>query len=313
MGFVAAARAVWTVCRDPVQTDRSLMLQVKNNFTADTAGLAYTISSTSKPPLPLAGEGWGEGSSAPCITWQTELVTTSAAEALEPDKNSRGPEAVEHNLACKWLREELADGPKSVNDIVDACLLGEFNVRTLRRALVTLGGQTRKSGFAGGWEWSLPDSPTTSPLDAESHSTTQDPKTLVPDPSPLPPPDNLSPSTETCPLRENTQTSESATCPLPTTSAEVAIPSPEELTLDEIRPPDLTPSPVPVTPIRPADPPPFAPILTSRDIDQFIRDLRRPNVHKSRSPGSAPSPVAELMVDILQKKWWPDEVGCRDP
>ncbi len=55
MGFVAVARAVWTVCRDAVQTDRHLLLPLKNNLVANTDGLAYTITSAN-PASPAGSE-----------------------------------------------------------------------------------------------------------------------------------------------------------------------------------------------------------------------------------------------------------------
>jgi hypothetical protein len=152
MGYVAAARAVWTVCRDQTQPGRHLFLPIKNNFVAETSGLAYTIDSVDF--------------SAPKVTWQQEAITTTAAEALTPTEKIRGPEAAELNLARKWLREELADGPVSALHIYAAGTVeGGFHERTLRRALDMLGGETKKISLLDGWEWSLPNQQVTPPLD----------------------------------------------------------------------------------------------------------------------------------------------------
>ena len=155
MGFVAVARAVWTVCRDAVQTDRHLLLPLKNNLVANTDGLAYTITSAN-PALPL-GPGQGEDNFAPTIVWQQDPVTTSAVEVLEPAKNSRGPEAAELKLAMDWLKEDLALGRKdSLFVCAEGTRGGGFSESTLRSALVALGGRTRKLGPFGDWEWYLP-------------------------------------------------------------------------------------------------------------------------------------------------------------
>ncbi len=182
MGFVAASRAVWTVCRDKTQAGRYLLLPIKNNFAADAAGLAYTIDSVDF--------------SAPKINWQTDTITTPAAEALTPPQLPRGPEAAELNLARKWLREELATGPKSALYLfAEGVVGGGFHERTLRRALDMLGGSTRKTGFVDGWEWSLPN-----------HQVAQ---VFEPDSS-----ENLSPTVEACPLRKNKHVFEEESCPL---------------------------------------------------------------------------------------------------
>jgi putative DNA primase/helicase len=216
MGFVAAARAVWTVCQDHTQPGRHLLLPLKNNFVADMRGLAYTIKST--PTVPLK-EGRYEGSSAPAISWQTEAVTVKAAEALTPVRKPRGPEAAELKLAMNWLRQELADGPKSAFLIsTEGVFCGGFNERTLRRALAELGGETRKQPYHGEWEWSLPEHLTSneasggrkSPADVSRRSK--------------------SPAPETCPLGENKQVPQPETCPL---GENEHIPEPETCPLGE--------------------------------------------------------------------------------
>lgn len=228
MGFVAAARAVWTVCRDPVQAGRYLLLQVKNNFVAEAAGLAYSISS--RPPL-SAKNTRHKGPSVPVVSWQVEPVTTSAVEAMQPDKKSRGPEPAELMLAMDFVQGELATGPKAATWMLTSALGGGFNDRTVRRALVAIGGKARKMGPFGNWVWYLPDHDfqdietaaseqgepanaaimPASPFGHQCAASTE----ATPDKSPPGPSENLSPSRknvgspqETCPLREKTTNSE---------------------------------------------------------------------------------------------------------
>jgi hypothetical protein len=141
MGFVAAARAVWTVCRDRTNPGRHLMLPLKNNLAPAACGLAYTI----EPHTDFA---------APFLRWHPEPIDISVDEALA--SKSRGPEAEEQIAAGKWLRTILAAGPKSASDLLEEGSQRGFESRTLRRALHAIGGQTQKRGILEGWWWSLP-------------------------------------------------------------------------------------------------------------------------------------------------------------
>jgi hypothetical protein len=161
MGFVAAARSVWTICRDNTgrrdntsgdnpstdgkQSDprRTLFLPVKNNLGPLGAGLAYTIESH-------------DAFDAPVLRWETTPVTTTVEEAFKPPAKTRGPDPEERRLAGEWLRGALADGPQESWLLVREGKLHGFQPRTLQRALHDIGGQTRKIAFVSGWEWSLP-------------------------------------------------------------------------------------------------------------------------------------------------------------
>jgi hypothetical protein len=78
MGFVAAARTVWTICRDPNDPRGMLLLTVKNNLGPLGTGLAYTI----EPNSQLA---------APHLAWQSQPVEISLADAFKPRPRSAAP------------------------------------------------------------------------------------------------------------------------------------------------------------------------------------------------------------------------------
>ncbi len=99
MGFVAAARSVWTVCRDQNEPNRTLFLPVKNNLGPLGAGLAYTI----EPHATL---------DAPVLRWEANPVTTTVEQAFKPPAKSRGPDPEERRLAGEWLQQALVDGPR---------------------------------------------------------------------------------------------------------------------------------------------------------------------------------------------------------
>lgn len=120
MGFVAASRAVWTVSRDKTQPDRHLMLPMKNNFVADSTGLAFRIESL---PTPTG--------TAPALAWQPGAVATTTQEALDRENKPKTEDESELSLAAAWLREELADGPKpSLYIFAEGTMQGDFSQRT---------------------------------------------------------------------------------------------------------------------------------------------------------------------------------------
>jgi hypothetical protein len=142
MGFVAAARAVWTICRDRDNPGRHLMVPVKNNLASAASGLAYAIES--HPQM-----------RAPVIHWHPEPIEISADEAL--GIKSRGPEAEDRVAAGQWLRQVLtARGPLAASDLIEEGSQLGFHSRTLQRAFHLIGGHTEKRGLLEGWWWSLP-------------------------------------------------------------------------------------------------------------------------------------------------------------
>jgi len=144
MGFVAVARAVWTVCRDHANPDRRLFLPLKNNLAAAAGGLAFSIESR-------------DPTAAPAIVWEPNLLPIETQQTAAPPPKPPGPEALERNAAGEWLRETLADGPRSAWDVSEEAAERGISQRTLRRALHAIGGKTQKGEFFGGWMWSLPE------------------------------------------------------------------------------------------------------------------------------------------------------------
>jgi hypothetical protein len=157
MGFVAAARAVWTVCRDRNTPGRHLLLPLKNNLAPSACGLAYTIEPHPNLPVPI-------------LRWHPDPIDISADEAL--GSKSRGPEAEDQIAAAKWLQTALAAGPKSASHLLEEGNQRGFESRTLRRALHAIGGHTEKRGIFEGWWWTLPQPAAT--------GKSPDPEKLVP-------------------------------------------------------------------------------------------------------------------------------------
>ena len=62
------------------------------------------------------------------------------------------------NEAMEFLREELAHGPQSTQDIKKAAASAGLSWATLRRAKETLEVRSSKAGITKGWAWELPRS-----------------------------------------------------------------------------------------------------------------------------------------------------------
>ncbi|MCZ6834246.1 MAG: AAA family ATPase [Planctomycetota bacterium] len=150
IGFVAAARAAWIVTKDKDDERRRLFLPVKNNLASDMTGLAYTIE--------LIDQG-----GAPAVAWEPDPVEISADEAMSASQGD-GEDRLD---AKSFLLDLLADGEIPGKDVLDEAKEAGFSDKVARRALKSLGGKPRRSGFGKGgqWIWSLPNVHTC-PIDA---------------------------------------------------------------------------------------------------------------------------------------------------
>jgi len=140
VAFAAAARSVWAVAQDPDAPARRLMLPVKQNLAPDNGGLAYQIEAPN---------------GAARISWQPGTVAARADEVLGGFET--GEEHSERREAEGWLCEFLADGPKGAAEIKKQIRQAGLSWATIRRAADAINVRKAKSGFTGGWEWSLPE------------------------------------------------------------------------------------------------------------------------------------------------------------
>ena len=145
LAFVAAARMVFLVSEEP-ETQRRLLLPVKNNLGAPAPGLGYR----------LAQRVVSKGIVSSHVVWDSAPVTMSANEAIQQAASGTNGKIVE---AKEFLREELASGPVSATDITAAAERMDISARTLRRARNDLGVKVSKTGFQGQWVWELPEAP----------------------------------------------------------------------------------------------------------------------------------------------------------
>ena len=132
VAFVAAARAAWSVSKDPDDPDRRLFLPVKNNL-GNIDGLAYRLTGSGKDTH---------------IEWEDGPITMTADDAEAPGERSPIHEATE------WLQARLDNG--AVNAAVVLREAGKDGIaeRTLKRAKADLGISSRREG--SNWVWELP-------------------------------------------------------------------------------------------------------------------------------------------------------------
>ncbi|MEX2315952.1 MAG: AAA family ATPase [Pirellulales bacterium] len=144
LAFVATARVVWAVTRDPDDPNRRLLLPIKNNLAADRSGLAFTIASDAP-------------NGAPKIHWLPAPVD-SAAEVEMCNSLPRGRPDDERQQAKSWLRQRLAGGPCAVKELREEADANGFSRGTLRRAFRDLcGNAIRESPLPSSpWIWQLP-------------------------------------------------------------------------------------------------------------------------------------------------------------
>jgi hypothetical protein len=148
--FIATARAVWLVAKDPKSPQRRLLLPIKNDLAPEVSGLAFTIKSQ-----PCSSE--------PIVQWSTDTIAVPAktnqisANTIPGDARPRGRPNTERKDAMDWLRTRLACGPAPTSDVQEDADANGINKRTLRRAFSELHGETIRVGIGpyGRWMWQL--------------------------------------------------------------------------------------------------------------------------------------------------------------
>jgi putative DNA primase/helicase len=146
--WVAAPRAVFLVTEE-ANTDRRLLLPLKNNLARDRNGYGFRIEEKIV----------GEGIETSHLVWELELVAITAEEALAAASgvSKKLPALTD---AEDFLRVLLGAGPIPAKDVrreaTDACISSGL----LRRAAGILGVKSRRIGGIAGrgsWVWELPE------------------------------------------------------------------------------------------------------------------------------------------------------------
>jgi hypothetical protein len=147
LAFVAAARAVYIVDKDPQDTERVLFVAAKSNYGTTDRNYAFTKSE--------ADNG------APRIVWTDEPVTRSASDLFAHEATARERTVnVDVQRAVDWLHAELMQEPRPGREIEYAAEAAGISERDLLRATRRMRIIKTPGGFGQPWMWSLPVSDT---------------------------------------------------------------------------------------------------------------------------------------------------------
>jgi hypothetical protein len=152
IGIIGAARSGLLVAADPDDPagQRRVLATVKGNLAAPADSLAYRLEAAaigSDPPAPTVR-----------LVWEGPTPHTAASLLAARHNAARGPESTAVAEAQDFLREALADAPRSASDVEAAARERGVSHATLKRARKALGVVAWKLGPAegGGWRWALP-------------------------------------------------------------------------------------------------------------------------------------------------------------
>jgi len=142
LAFVAASRMAFIATEEP-ETERRLLLPVKNNLGPKAPGLAYRFEQRIV----------SKGIVGSHIAWDIAPVTVTADEALRQANSNRGKIAD----AKEFLRDHLSAGPVAADIITEAAEREDISDWMLRKACKKLRVVKAKNGYQGAWMWKLPD------------------------------------------------------------------------------------------------------------------------------------------------------------
>jgi hypothetical protein len=144
VAFAATARSALAVLPDPHDPDARVLVSLKNNLTANAAGMRYRIVAADDGPLPI-------------IRWDATPVRMSAEELMVAAARS-ATSAGGTLEASEWLTEMLRNGPRSAAEIKSLAAADGIKERALLRAKQRLGITTHRRGvgLAGTWIWQWP-------------------------------------------------------------------------------------------------------------------------------------------------------------
>jgi hypothetical protein len=117
IGFLSACRSGWLIARDPLEPQRCVLAQVKNNLAPAQPSLAYVVTPHATDPPTLSWLG--------TTTWTADQLLASAKSTLPNAQRDR---------ACDFLTLFLADSPRTSREVWAAARDRDLSERTIERA-----------------------------------------------------------------------------------------------------------------------------------------------------------------------------------
>jgi hypothetical protein len=139
IGIIGAARLGLIVGKDPEDDSRRILAVSKSNLGKEAKALAYRLVDDEERGVAR-------------IDWEGETGHSTSDLLAEEYIGDRS--AVDE--ACEILRDTLADGPLTANDVTRVVRDAGVAQRTLDRAKARLGVKSKKVGKER-WLWGLPD------------------------------------------------------------------------------------------------------------------------------------------------------------
>ena len=149
VAFVNQARAALIVTPDADDETRMLLMPSKSNLAPLKHGLAYRINDALCPATMVRSSRMG---------WELAPVTITADQALAAHFEDDTAKTAKDE-AVEFLSDTLSAGPMSVTDVNAKARAAGHSSKSIRSAREALGIKPEKSGFEGGWQWSLPKMP----------------------------------------------------------------------------------------------------------------------------------------------------------
>ncbi len=144
--FAALARMVLVAAKEE-DSDRRVFTRAKSNNSIDTGGFSYTIEALNLD----------KGIITTRVVWREALEGSSRSILSEVEGETDGESRGKTSQAKQYLIKYLTNGPVSSKELISNAKeeLG-ICANTIRKAQNELGIVALKTGFSGGWAWSLP-------------------------------------------------------------------------------------------------------------------------------------------------------------
>lgn len=138
IGLVAAARAAYAITRDQENEDIRHFVPLKNNIGNDKTGFSFKIEEVILD----------DGIETSRISWLQGNITTKDAFNPRLEKPL--------NEADEFLLDLLKDGPMTSKEVDKNREGAGLSKSSITKAKKRLRIRVKKTGFEGGWSWSLP-------------------------------------------------------------------------------------------------------------------------------------------------------------